>query len=99
MVAARRQMVERYRRSGLSRAAFCKLESVPLSTLDWWLRKSRKRTEPPAGVVFQEVSAPVLGFDAVEWATEVVSPGGWRIRSREALNATELVALLRVRKC
>jgi hypothetical protein len=83
----------------LSRAAFSEREGVPLSTLDWWLRRCREETEPPGGVVFEEVPAPVLGVDAGEWAMEVVSPGGWRIRSREVLNVTALVSLLRVRKC
>jgi hypothetical protein len=34
-------VIKEFLRSGLTRAAFCKRNQVPLSTLSWWLRKHR----------------------------------------------------------
>src|SRR5437879_5307269 len=89
--AQRLRMVEQFRRSGLTRQAFCQREGVPKSTLDWWLRKVADIPDKPAAVVFQEVSTDLTrtAVTAV-WAMEVVSPEGWTIRSREALSGRDM---------
>ena len=45
-----RALVVEFIGSGLTRAAFCRREKIPLSTLDFWLRKVRGKKRP-AGTV------------------------------------------------
>jgi hypothetical protein len=97
---ARRQMVERYQRSGKSQREFCEGEGVSLSTLQWWIRRTSGGAEPasmelrevewPAGSTLTPVSA---------WGLELVSPRGWTLRHREAPGAAELARLLKSLKC
>lgn len=99
VMAARLEMVKRFRRSGQTRRAFCESEGVPKSTLDWWLRKSkgwsRKRR-----MAFEEVAVVSNSVgNAAAWAQEVVSPQGWTIRSQETLSVDDIVRLLQVTRC
>jgi hypothetical protein len=96
--AERLEMVERFRRSGQTRRAFCDSEGVAKSTLDWWLRRSKGWSRKKR-MAFQEVSV-VSGMGSVSnWAQEVVSPQGWTIRSRQTLSIDEIVRLLREAGC
>lgn len=97
---ARRQMVGRYERSGKSQREFCEGEGISLSTLQWWMRKAKAVAEP-AAMALREVEwtagparTPELG-----WGVELVSPRGWTLRRREALDAVELARLLKSLKC
>ena len=95
-----REMVDRYQRSGQSQHEFCEDEGISLSTLQWWMRKARGGAEPvamalrevdwPAGPALTPVSA---------WGLELVSPRGWTLRHRDALDAVELARLLKSLKC
>jgi hypothetical protein len=40
----RMRMVEQFRRSGLTRAAFSQQYGIPLATLNWWLAKVDKKS-------------------------------------------------------
>jgi hypothetical protein len=82
----RLQMVEQFRRSGLTRAAFSKQYGVPLATLSWWLTKAKRVSRLPVPVVFSEVqlTAPEVSTTNA-WAMEVVAPSGLTIRCREGL--------------
>jgi len=94
------QMVEQFRRSGLTRRAFSQQYGVPLATLDWWLAKTKPSSGPPARVRFSEVK--VIGSapeSADKWAMEVESPSGLKIRCREALSVHTLERLLRGTPC
>ena len=97
---ARRQMVERYERSGKSQREFCEGEGVSLSTLQLWMRKSRGGAEP-AAMALREVAWPADSALTPEsvWSVELVSPRGWTLRHREGLNASELARLLKSLKC
>ena len=44
-------LVEKYLASGSSRKEFCKQESIPLSTLQWWLGQYRRTNHTKAGSV------------------------------------------------
>jgi hypothetical protein len=46
----RMRMVEQFRRSGLTRAAFSKQYGVPLATLSWWLKKAKRASSLPVPV-------------------------------------------------
>jgi transposase len=97
---ARRQMVERYERSGKSQREFCEGEGISVSTLQLWLRKSRGGAEPEA-MALREVAWPAdsaLRAEAV-WSVELVSPRGWTLHHREGWNASELARLLKSLKC
>ena len=94
---ARREMVERYERSGKSQREFCEDEGVGLSTLQLWMRKTSVGGKP-AAMAFGEVEWPAA-TPASGWGLELVSPRGWTLRRREALDGTELARLLKSLKC
>ncbi len=96
----RLQMVEQFRRSGLTRAAFSKQYGVPLSTLNWWLTKTKRVSSLPVPVVFSEVqlTAPEVSTTNA-WAMEVVAPSGLTIRCREELTIHDLKRLIRGARC
>lgn len=87
-------MVERFRESGLSTAAFAARERVSLQTLKRWLAEAKRTAKVPP-VMFSELELPPLLTPSSPWAVEVVSARGVTIRCREALSMTELVRLLR----
>jgi len=92
----RRQMVEQFRRSGLSRRAFSRQRGIPISTLNWWLRKIKPTSNLPIPIEFSEVMViPPSTKENGAWAMELVAPSGLTIRCREALTAPDLMQLLR----
>jgi len=96
----RLQMVEQFRRSGLTRAAFSRQYGIPLATLGWWLAKAKRDSNLPAPVVFSEVMIPPLtSKPTFPWAMEIVCPSGIMIRYREALSGRDLARLLRGNQC
>jgi hypothetical protein len=42
----KRAIVEEFRSSGMTRAVFCSRRKIAMSTLDWWLRKTRNEKAP-----------------------------------------------------
>jgi hypothetical protein len=97
---ARGEMVERYQSSGKSQREFCEDEGISLSTLQLWMRKSKGGAEP-AAMALREVewpAGPTL-TPVPAWGVELVSPRGWTLRHREALDAGELAQLLKSLKC
>jgi transposase-like protein len=98
--AQRLQMVEQFRRSGLTRAAFSRQNGIPLATLHWWLAKTKRASNLPAPVVFGEVMLPPPAARPNNtWAMEVVAPSGLTVRCREALAVHDLARLLRGIRC
>lgn len=96
----RLQMVEQFRRSGLTRAAFSQPYGIPLATLNWWLTKTKRTASLPAPVVFREVKlVPPPTTPSNPWAMEVVAPSGLTLRCREPLPAKVLTRLLRGARC
>lgn len=97
---ARREMVERYQRSGKSQREFCEGEGIGLSTLQLWMRKVRGGAEPEK-MALREVAwrADSARMPAPVWSVELVSPRGWTLRHREALDAADLARLLKSLKC
>jgi transposase len=93
-------MVERYERSGKSQREFCEGEGISLSTLQLWMRKAKSSVEPVA-MGLREVEWPAESSltPVSAWGLELVSPRGWTLRRREALNAAELARLLKSLKC
>jgi hypothetical protein len=99
LIAARLEMVKRFRRSGQTRLAFCESEGVAKSTLDWWLHQSKGLSKKKQ-LAFQElavVSSPI--GRASNWGQEVISPEGWTIRFEQTLSVDEIVRLLREARC
>ena len=93
-------MVERFRRSGITRRAFCQSEGIAKSTLDWWVHKSKGRSRRKKRVAFRELALVATGNGAgSEWAMEMVSPQGWTIRSRQMLNVEDMARLLGEPRC
>jgi transposase len=96
---ARRQMVERYERSGKSQREFCEGEGISLSTLQWWMRKARGDAKPAAMALREVEWAEATTTSGPAWGLELVSPRGWTLRHREALDAADLARLLKSLKC
>jgi hypothetical protein len=93
-------LVERFRRSGLTRAAFAQGHGVGLSTLGKWLTEARASSRQPAQVAFREMKlAEVASALANRWAMEVEGADGVTVRCREALSVQDLAALLRGPAC
>ena len=40
-IRRKKAIVEEFRSSGMTRTAFCSRRKIAMSTLDWWLRKTR----------------------------------------------------------
>jgi hypothetical protein len=98
--AQRLQMVEQFRRSGLTRAAFSRQHGIPLATLNWWLAKTKRAFNLPAPVVFSEIMLGPPAATAINaWAMEVVAPSGLTVRCREPLPVRDLARLLRGPRC
>ena len=96
----RLQMVEQFRRSGLTRAAFSQQYRIPLATLNWWLTKAKRASALPVPVVFSEVVlAPPTETPNNAWAIEIVSPSGLTVRCREAFTVRDMARLLRDTRC
>ena len=92
----RMRMVEQFRRSGLTRAAFSKQYRIPLATLSWWLAKAKRSSNLPVPVVFREVSLEPPAIERTNpWAMEIVGPSGLTVRYRETLAVRDLARLLR----
>ena len=98
--AQRLEMVEQFRRSGLTRAAFSRQSGISVGTLNWWLGKTKGVSKLPAPVVFREFQlTPPPATPSNAWAMEVVVPSGLTVRCREPLSAHLLVRLLRGTGC
>ena len=97
-----RTTVEAFRRSGLTRRAFCGERGVAPSTLNWWLARARRATtEPP--ITFTELRLP-FPTEAPSpprhpWVLEIVLTDGVTIRSRDPITAADVRRLLRAARC
>jgi hypothetical protein len=73
-----REIITRYRQSGLGMKEFCEQEGLTFRTFEEWERRQR-RAERSKGQ-FVEVQAPSV--TASPWAVEVEFPTGVRLRVR-----------------
>jgi hypothetical protein len=96
----RLQMVDQFRQSGLSRKAFCKKRGIPISTLTWWLRKTKSSSKLPAPNKFCEVTVipPSMRANGT-WAMELIASSGLTIRCREAIPVSDLMKLMEETRC
>ena len=73
-----REIITRYRQSGMGSRQFCEAEGLTLRTVEKWYR--RQRSEERGKGQFVEVPAPSVA--ASPWAVEVELPHGVRLRVR-----------------
>jgi transposase-like protein len=96
--AERAEILEEFRRSGLTRIAFSRTHNIALSTLSKWLFNAKRKSKVSAPVLFRELSVPQVPTVALTaWAVEMVGPDGLVIRCREALPLHDVSWLLRGR--
>lgn len=96
--AERAEILEEFRRSGLTRIAFSRTHNIALSTLSKWLFNDKRKSKVSAPVLFRELRVQQVPTGAVSaWAVEMVSPDGLVIRCREALPLRDVSWLLRGR--
>ena len=89
----RRELVNKYRRSGMTRAAFCRANGLTAVTLSKWLRARDGKGRCGRGTAFAEVEvAPPAVRDL---AVEVVRPDGRVFRFRNLRADGEHAAFIR----
>jgi transposase-like protein len=89
--AERRSLVLRYRKSGLSQAAFCRKHNIVATTFTNWVRRCTKKKDMIAKFAEVELPAPI-GSGA---SLEVVYPDGTLLRLRELKITEESTAFIR----
>ena len=100
-----RQLLARYQRSDPTQRAFCAQVGIPVSTLQWWLVKTRRQAARDTPVTFTEVSLPAVAQAQADrgvgtpWAVEIRTDHGVTLRLREPVAPADLVALLRGARC
>jgi len=70
----RRELVQKYQRSGMSQSAFCKAYGLIGTTLSGWLHLMRKKKKEEFPVEFAEVELPPSKLSGIE--AEVIYPDG-----------------------
>jgi len=83
----REQLVEEFKASGMSQAAFCEERGILLATFKSWFYKR----EPASEAHFAEVTVTMPDAGPVE----VVFPSGVRANIRQAGSRAELIGLIR----
>lgn len=94
------ETLTRYRASGLTLRAFCEQIGLPLSTLQWWLLRARRRAVARRPVTFTELALPIAPpASAPAWAVEIVTATGVTVRLRESRRPAAVRTLLRGGRC
>jgi transposase-like protein len=99
----RKRLLRRYERSGVSQKQFAREQSVPISTLSYWVRRSRRESEvdAPAAVVeiaprrLRAASAGKSIDAAVAEGVEIRLPNQLELRVLSGTDAQWVVELLR----
>jgi transposase-like protein len=92
----RLQMIEQFRSSGLTRAAFSDQFGISLPTLSYWLRKTKLDSKLSSPDLFSEVKLAAPGIVHTDgWNSEIVTPSGLTIRFRDKISIQDLAQLLR----
>ena len=93
--AERERLLESYDVSGLTQKAFAKREGLAYSTLVYWLKlrrqKSQTTTRPDVGSLFEEVMMPLSSPSFLE----VCLPDGLVLRGGDAESLAALAKALR----
>jgi transposase-like protein len=97
-IAERRQLLDRYERSGLSQKAFCLRHGVALSTLQYWRRRARDADQElrlrPSFVEVPQVTRAVRALSE-EAAVIIELPGGTRLEVHAGTDSQWLSGLVR----
>ena len=94
------ETLARYRASGLTQRAFCAQIGLPLSTLQWWLVRARRRALTARPVTFTEIPLTIAPPTRVPaWAVEIVTATGVTVRLREPLPPGAVRTLVRGGRC
>ena len=92
--AEMRRAIEEYERGGLSQAAFCRRQGIPLSTLTYWRRRLRGPSVGKPEPRLLEVE--IVGEGVRSGALELRLPGGVTAVVTSDTNEELLRRLLRV---
>jgi len=89
----RRALVESFRSSGLTAAAFARREGLKYQTFAGWVNRSRHESTPAPAVRFAQVSLPAAGASN-RAALEVQLGDGTLVRGHDARAVAELARAL-----
>lgn len=94
------ETLARYRASGLTQRAFCEQIGLPVSTLQWWLVRARRRALTARPLTFTEIPLPIAApATTPAWAVEIVTAAGVTVRLREPLPLAAVRTVLRGGRC
>lgn len=85
-------MVADFRRSGLSRREFSRSRGIPLSSLDYWLRRHAKVKANPVAAELVPVGVVAMGDPMIE----LELPGGVIIRIGRGVRTEDLRSVLEI---
>jgi len=89
--AERRSLIQRYKKSGLSQAAFCRENNIVATTFTNWVNQAVKKKSATSEFAEIELSAPYLtGASA-----EIVYPDGKMLRLRNFQITNESATFIR----
>lgn len=91
----RTQLVEAYRSSGLTMAAFARREGVKYPTFAGWVAKGQQLTKAKPAIRFAEMRVPMAPACEPGHALEVRLPDGTVLRGSRVADVIALVRALR----
>lgn len=97
-LARRAELIEAWKASGLSQAAFARREGLQYPTFAGWVQAARRHSPVPAPVRFAEFRLPAASHgtpDASVAPLEVRLPDGTIVRGADAAAVASLVQTLR----
>ena len=84
------EILDEFRRSGLTQKAFCELQGIAKSTLGYWLRRERKQA--PAVIPLVRVPMPITAVPAGKIVVRHAS--GIAVEIERPVEACELLMIL-----
>ena len=94
-VERRQEMLEGYRASGLTMAAFARRERIKYATFAGWVHKAQHGKLAKGPIKFAEVALPVARSEAANDQLEIRLADGTVVRGRQVGNLVALIRALR----
>jgi transposase-like protein len=91
----RAQVVQAYRASGMTMAAFARRERINYATFAGWVAKAQRSTLAKPSIKFAEMTFPVTSTAAPVDQLEVRLPDGTMLRGNRVVDVVALVRALR----
>ena len=90
-------MITRWKKSGLSQAAFCRREEIALYTFNYWMRKtgrSSRKSRNQKKQNFLEIKNPRGRITSHDSPIELVTPSGYQLNLSSGFSSDDLHRIL-----